>query len=83
MLHKFRKLFFRYIIQDAFAIILIALALVFIIWIGARLWRKYHPKAHAYLADPREQEDDIESDIVPGTPIKSYISSTEQTSYAL
>ena len=83
LLNTFRTMFFRYVIQDAIAVILILITLALVIWLGVKLWRKRHPKPVYNTRELREQEDDIESAVIPGTPFKSYISSSQKTYYAL
>ncbi|CAG7833941.1 unnamed protein product [Allacma fusca] len=81
MAREYRNLLIRFLVEDALILLLIIFTIVVLIILFVIWYRKTHPK-EVIITDPREQENDAESAIVPGTPLKSYISSSEKLYYA-
>jgi len=58
------------------------LFIAFLIFLGYKLYNSIMNRSWDRTDNPREQEGDLEDDIIPGTPAKSMMSDDENTFYA-
>jgi hypothetical protein len=71
-----------FIIHGLVVAVLLILFLILLLFLGCILFKKMMHPNWDREDNPREQEDDLESDIIPGTPAKSMMSDDENTFYA-
>jgi uncharacterized membrane protein len=81
MATEYKDLLIRCLVEDIIILFFIIAAIILLIILFIIWYRKTH-RPPIFTVDPREQENDAESDIIPGTPLKSYISSSQKVYYA-